>query len=111
MICGNVGIGTTSPGGTLDIHSGTQTTSVPALNITQTWNNGSTTFDAPIFENITSTASGGNSKLMDLQVGGASEFNVIESGHANAGQLIASPEEPATATITLITTLVQVMGR
>jgi len=70
LVNGNVGIGTTSPIANLDIQGGTVTTSTPVLNIAQTWNNAATTFDAPIFENITNTASNTNSKLMDLQMGG-----------------------------------------
>ena len=62
------------------IASGTITTSTPALNITQTWNNSGTTFDAPIFVNVTNSASNAASKLIDLQVGGTSQFNVNESG-------------------------------
>lgn len=54
---------------------GTITTNEKALNITATWNNASTTFDAPLFENITNTASNAASLLFDFQVGGTSVFN------------------------------------
>lgn len=77
----NVGIGTTSPGATLDVQSGTITTSLPALNIAQTWNNAATNFDAPIFENITNSASGTNALLVDLQSNGSSKFNVDKNGN------------------------------
>jgi hypothetical protein len=78
IVQGNVGIGTATPQATLDVRSGTITTSTPVLNIAQTWNNGSTTFDAPIFENITDTSSKANSLLMDLQAGSATAFAVGE---------------------------------
>jgi hypothetical protein len=80
IVSGNVGIGTATPTGNLQIYSGTQTTSVPALNLTQTWNNNATAFDAPLLENITATAYGPNSLLADLQVGGTSEFSVSPAG-------------------------------
>lgn len=61
------------------IVAGTATTAVNALNITQTWNEGSTTFTG-IFANVTSSASGGSSLLMDLQLGGVSQFKVGKAG-------------------------------
>lgn len=77
--------------GELNLASGTITTNVPALNVTQTWNASGTTFDAPIFENITNTASNAASRLIDLEVGGSSKFSVSESGAGNfAGSLTAS---------------------
>ena len=85
---GTVGIGTSSAyvGTTaLNINGGTQTTNVPAVYIAQTWNNAATTFDAPIFENITNTASNAASKLMDLQVGGTSKLAVDENGFISIG--------------------------
>jgi hypothetical protein len=48
-------------------------------NLTDTWNAGATTFNA-IKMNVTDTASAAASKLMDLQVGAASKFNVSKSG-------------------------------
>ena len=88
---GSAGIGTTAPGGTLDVNGGTVTTSVPALKIEQTWNNVSTYFDAPIFENITNTASNALSLLMDLQVGGTSKFTVDEAGNVVASTFFVRP--------------------
>jgi len=67
---------TLSSAGTATISSGTQTTSVPALSITQTWNNASTTFDAPFLMNITNTASANNSKFVDLQISGTSYWTI-----------------------------------
>ena len=71
-----LGIGTASSAAPLDIQSGTVTTSVPALNIAQTWNNAATTFDAPLFMNITNTANDSGSKIIDLQIGGTSKFSI-----------------------------------
>ena len=60
--------------GQLALALGTITTNLDALNITATWNNAGTTFDAPIFENITNTASAAGSKIIDLQADGYSQF-------------------------------------
>jgi hypothetical protein len=56
---------------------------MPTSNIydlTDTWNNVATTFTA-FKMNVTDTASNTASLLMDLQVGGATLFNVSKSGH------------------------------
>ena len=84
---GSVAIGTATPysNAILSVNGGTQTTSVPAIDIQQTWNNASTTFDAPIFMNVTNTASNSASKLIDLQVGNTSIFNITGNGVAYIG--------------------------
>lgn len=51
---------------------GTITTNQANLSLTATWNNAGTTFDAPLFENVTNTASNAASLLEDIQVGGNS---------------------------------------
>jgi len=66
--------------GPLNITLGTTTTNIKGVNITTTWNNAGTTFDAPLFVNVTNTASNANSLLADLQVGGVSRFNVSVNG-------------------------------
>jgi hypothetical protein len=53
--------------------------------MTDTWNNAGTTFIS-VKMNVTDTASHALSKLMDLQVGGASKFGVSKSGHVFMGQ-------------------------
>jgi hypothetical protein len=63
----------------LTLAGGTVTASNPVLNLTQTWNNASATFTG-IKLNATNTASGASSLLMDLQVGGTSQFNFNKSG-------------------------------
>jgi len=63
----------------LTITGATQTSSFPVLSATQTWNNAGTTFTA-IKANVTSTASAAGSLLMDLQVGGTTQFNVGKGG-------------------------------
>jgi hypothetical protein len=70
----------------------TNATFTGALNVTPTWNAGATVFTG-IGMNVTDTASAAGSLLLDLQVGGASQFkvskagaattNTIELGHAN----------------------------
>ena len=89
VLNGNVGIGTTTPGASLDVQSGTITTNTPGVSIKQTWNNAATTFDAPLFMNITNTASAAGSLLADLQVGGASQVLVGKAGNiaVNGGSL------------------------
>jgi hypothetical protein len=49
------------------------------FDLTDTWNAGGTTFTA-IKMSVTDTASASGSLLMDLQVGGVSQFNVQKSG-------------------------------
>jgi hypothetical protein len=53
----------------------------PLSDLTATWNNVATTFTA-IKMNATDTASASGSMLMDLQVGGASQFKVTKAGAA-----------------------------
>lgn len=64
----------------------TVTASAPALSVAQTWNNAGATFTAATI-NITDTASGANSKLIDMLDSGVSRFSVSESGQvsSNAG--------------------------
>jgi hypothetical protein len=71
---------------TAQISTGIITTSNPAVNVTQTWNNASATFTG-ILENVTDTNSGAGSLLMDLQVGGVSQFKVSKIGNVTVGNL------------------------
>ena len=73
-------------GNTVQLSSGTLTTSKSAVNVSQTWNNASATFTG-ILENITDTNSGAGSLLMDLQVGGTSKFSVSKIGNVTVGNL------------------------
>ena len=59
--------------------TGTITTSLPAIDATQTWNAVGTTFTGLKF-NATDTASAAGSLLMDLQVGGSNKFKVSKTG-------------------------------
>ena len=72
---GSVGFSGTS----LTMAQGTLTASTPFLNHTATWNAGAVTFQN-IVSNITDTASAAASTLIDLQVGGTSQFNVRKDG-------------------------------
>jgi hypothetical protein len=64
----------------------TTNTNSAVLNITETWNASGAVFDAPIFENITNTASAAGSLLLDLQVGASSTFTVNKSGQITTTQ-------------------------
>lgn len=55
-------------------------------NMAQTWNNGAVDFTA-IKMNVTDTASGSGSLLLDLQVGGSSKFKVAKDGTATVSRL------------------------
>lgn len=59
--------------------------STPLLNLTQTWNNAGVTFTG-LTANFTDTASTVGSLLMDLQVAGATKFNVSKSGAVNTAR-------------------------
>lgn len=68
--------------GDLSIAQGTLTTTAyPYLNHTATWNDAGTTHTA-IVSNITDTNSAAASTLIDLKVGGTSQFKVNKSGTA-----------------------------
>jgi hypothetical protein len=69
---------------------GTITANARAINIIGTWNAAGVTFDAPLFMNITNTASAAGSLLADFQVGGASKATVTVLGDINAGRNISS---------------------
>jgi len=81
--------------------TGTITTSLPAIDATQTWNASGTTFTGVKF-NATDTASAAGSLLMDLQVGGVSRFTVgkntteITAGSASSQALILKSAPSAT---------------
>ena len=69
-----------SAGDGITISSGPATTGVSALSASITWNNAAQAFPGAIFLNVTNTNSASGSKIMDLQVGGASKFNVDKFG-------------------------------
>ena len=68
----------------LSVASGAITATTPIL-ITQTWNNSSVAFTG-IRQNITNTNSASGSYLLDLQVGGTSQFTVGRDGNIIVGQ-------------------------
>jgi hypothetical protein len=76
--------------GAASIAGGTVTASTPALNLTQTWNNAGVTFTG-IFANITVTAATAQSLIMDLQLGGSSQFSVSRSGAVVAANSYSVP--------------------
>lgn len=61
-------------------------TTAPLSNLTATWNAAGTTFNA-IKMNVTDTASAAGSLLLDLQVGGTSQFRVSKGGRVTAQTL------------------------
>jgi hypothetical protein len=91
------GSGNITAGGNLigDVRSNTFTVATTALtantpfNFTQTWNNASATFTGMRF-NATNTASGASSLLMDLQVGGVSQFKVDKVGNVTGNYFIGN---------------------
>lgn len=58
---------------------GTLTADNPAIDTTATWNNAAVTF-TNWFSNVTDTASNAASLLVDLQVGGVSQFELTKGG-------------------------------
>lgn len=71
--------------GQVTLALGTITTNLTALNITGTWNAAGVTFDAPLFMNITNTASAAGSLLADFQVSSSSVLTIGKSGVIYAG--------------------------
>jgi len=66
-------------GSALTLTGATQTTNQPVISATQTWNGSGVTFTG--FKlNVTDTLSAGVSNLIDLQIGGVSQFKVGKSG-------------------------------
>jgi hypothetical protein len=74
--------------GSTSLTGATVTTSQPLLDQTQTWNAGGVTFTGWRL-NVTNTASAAGSLLMDLQVGGASQFSVNRSGSVTSNNLVS----------------------
>lgn len=68
------------------------------FDLTDTWNAGGTTFTA-IKMNATDTASAAGSLLIDLQVGGVSQFSVTKAGAVTAVG-VAIPTISSTSTLT-----------
>jgi hypothetical protein len=82
------------------------------FNLTDTWNNVATTFTA-IKMNATDTASAAGSALMDLQVGGASQFSVSKAGAVSTtGRVTVSGADsvPARFIRTVQTARVDIFG-
>lgn len=75
---------------------GTLTASTPFISHTATWNSAGTTF-TNLLSNVTNTASGASSLLMDLQVGGVSQFSVgkagtvVATGNVTSGNYFITP--------------------
>lgn len=84
--------------GAAGLSGDTVTASTPVINQTQTWNSGAVTFTGWKL-NVTDTASGGSSLLIDLQVGGTSRFKVTKGGLLSLGT--SDSWSPATNFITL----------
>jgi len=76
---GDSGLTYNDTAGALTVGGKTATTDSPVLNLSQTWNNAATTFTG-LKLNVTNTASAGGSKLLDLQVGGTSQFRLNNEG-------------------------------
>tara|TARA_R110002126_G_scaffold596_4_gene3701 strand:- start:2571 stop:3902 length:1332 start_codon:yes stop_codon:yes gene_type:complete len=70
--------------GTASLSGGTVTASTPVIDATQTWNSGGTTFFGWKL-NVTNTASASASRLLNLQVGGTSYFQVDKDGRVYVG--------------------------
>lgn len=80
--------------GTYDSSAGVITANAPALNASQTWNNGAVAFNG-LFLNITNTASAAASRLANLQVGGVTVFSVTLDGSGLfSGRINLSPIAP-----------------
>jgi hypothetical protein len=70
--------------GSTTLSGATVTADAPVLNLSQTWNDAAVTFTGLKF-NATDTASAAGSRLLDLQVGGASAFSVLKGARYQLG--------------------------
>lgn len=80
----------------LTIAQGTLTADAQAIDATATWNNAGVTFTG-IKYNVTDTASAAASLLMDLQVGGTSQWKVGKAGAVTQLGTLTVPNGSATA--------------
>lgn len=64
-------------------------TTMNIFDLVDTWGDAAVNFTA-IKMNVTNTASAAGSLLLDLQVGGASKFNIDKAGNVNAGAVFGS---------------------
>lgn len=71
------------------IAAGTVTSDIQALSATVTWNAGAVAFTA-VKVNVTNTASAAAALLLDLQVGGVSQFSVSKAGAVSSVGSITS---------------------
>lgn len=71
-------IGGSTAGAGIVVTGGTITASSPGLNITQTWNNAGTVFNAAVI-NVTANAFGATSAWLDLQLSGTSALKIYDS--------------------------------
>lgn len=86
-------------------HSLTSADASSMIDLAGIWN--TTGVPTAIKLNITNTASGADSLLMDLQVGGASKFKVDEDGHTTIGGSLKTPDSGA---LTIASDAVTVTG-
>lgn len=83
-------------GTTLALAQGTITDPATALAVTSTWNDAADTFDA-LDINVTNTNSAAASRLINLRVGGTSQFAVTRAGIGTfVGQVVAPSFAPNT---------------
>ena len=91
-----MGIANTAPGSKFVVQDTVTVGSKSTVEINPTWNAGSNTVTA-LKMNVTDTASGSGSLLMDLQVGGASKFTLRKDGVINASGSITAEGISATS--------------
>ena len=105
-VAGGVTIGTTTANVSSIVTTGYSLTGANAqslLDLAGTWN--TTGNPTAIKLNITNTASGSTSNLMDLQVGGSSLFKVDKSGNLTANNVLSGTYTPTLTAITNISAL------
>lgn len=78
-------------------------------NLTDTWNNGSSVFDA-IKMNVTNTASASGSKLLNLQIGGVEKFTVDVDGIVTAATPTTGDNSTKVATTAFVDTAVSAIS-
>ena len=101
----NVGIGTTTPSGKLEVNGGTVTTSTPILNLSQTWNGAGVAFQGIAFDATLTAGNSTSSSLLNLKRDGITRFFMDSGGTSYFGGSSAATSTLVVDTNNVLVTL------